>query len=362
MPSARRHDEPLCFKMWAEGNLPAALLNLRRRLLLRGWQRTAVGDPGEKLARGEIEHQPVLSGPLLDLVAPQKGETVVDATLGHGGHAQLLAEAIGETGRLIGFDVDPENLARTQARLEQATHAAGGPHLDLVQANFRELSGQLDALGVAGVDVLIADLGPSTDQLMDAQRGLSFAEDGPLDMRLDPRLSKTAMDLVNSMRQNELADLIYNLSQERFSRKIARQICQARKKQRIRRTSELVRIVCSALGAPPKGRAGQRIHPATRTFLALRMAVNRELDVLTELLTQLPERLNPGGRVGIISFHSGEDRLVKRDFLHRQKAGFYDIKTKKPITPSAEEVRRNPKARSAKLRVAVRTADQREAA
>jgi 16S rRNA (cytosine1402-N4)-methyltransferase len=201
----------------------------------------------------------------------------------------------------------------------------------------------------------------STDQLLDPGLGLTFTEDGPLDMRLDNRLDRTAADLVNAMRENELADLIYAFSQERFSRRVAKRICQVRRQGRIRRTSELVRIVCAALNVTEQSHPG-KLHPATRTFLALRMAVNAEPDHLKALLATAAERLLPGGRIAVISFHSGEDRLVKRDFMQRQREGLYEIATKKPVRPSADEMRCNPRSRSAKLRAAVRKPDTREAA
>lgn len=287
---------------------------------------------------------------------PRAGEVVVDATLGHGGHARLLAEAIGPTGRLIGFDVDPLNIARARDRLDEAFRGRSGPHFDLVRANFAEIEGVLDSLGVGQVDVILADLGVTTDQLLDPGLGLTFSEDGPLDMRIDDRLPQTAADLVNALPENQLADLIYHHSQERFSRRVAKRICQARRERRIRRTGELVRLVCSALRVPERsGRA--RIHPATRTFLALRIAVNRERDNLEALLAAARRRLSVGGRIGVISFHSGEDRVVKQDFLDCRRSGVYEIRTRKPMTPSEEEVERNPRSRSAKLRVAVRVAD-----
>ncbi len=294
-------------------------------------------------------------------VAPKPGEVVVDATLGHGGHARLMAEAIGATGRLIGLDVDQHNLARAKARLENVGLPNGGPHIDLIRSNFAAIGEALDQLGIDKVDVILADLGLSTDQLLDETRGLTFLASGPLDMRLDDRQRETAADLVNSLNERELADLIYGYSQERASRRIARRICQVRRQQRIQTTAELVKIVCSALGVSAESRPG-RLHPATRTFLALRMAVNREIENLTALLEQAPTRLSPGGRIAVISFHSGEDRVVKRDFLAHQRLGVYVLKTKKPICPSSEEVRFNPRSRSAKLRVAMRTADAQEVA
>jgi 16S rRNA (cytosine1402-N4)-methyltransferase len=263
----------------------------------------------------------------------------------------LFAQAIGESGRLVGLDVDPGNLERARSRLFTGSQAR--PHIDLIRANFRELETVLDSLGLAQVDVIFADLGVSTDQLLDPARGLTFTEEGPLDMRLDDRLEKTASDLVNAMTENELSDLIFYSSQERFSRRIAKRICEARRNGRIRTTQQLVRVVCSAVGSSPESRR-EKIHPATRTFLALRMAVNDEMGNLAALLEAAPRRLEPGGRIGVIAFHSGEDRVVKQDFLDRKRAALYEIETKKPIRPSSEEMQRNPRSRSAKLRVARR--------
>jgi 16S rRNA (cytosine1402-N4)-methyltransferase len=190
---------------------------------------------------------------------------------------------------------------------------------------------------------------------------LTFTKSAPLDMRLDDRLTTTAEDLVNRMTENELADLIFHNSQERFSRRIAKRICQARRDARIRTTDELVRIICGALHVSPETHR-HKIHPATRTFLALRMAVNDEMNSLQRLLDSAARRLAIDGRIAVISFHSGEDRIVKRDFLARQKAGVYQVLTKKPIRPSSEEVRSNPRSRSAKLRAAMRSSGTRDAA
>lgn len=308
----------------------------------------------DDVTRDTIEHEPVLAEPLLEIVDPRPGEIVVDATLGHGGHAALLASRIGATGTLIGFDVDPRNLQRAHRRLHRDLQEDARPTLILLRANFAEIGGLLDAQNRCSVDVILADLGVTTDQLLDPAMGLTFTQDGPLDMRLDDRLTATAEHLVNALGEKELADLIYRHSQERFSRRIARRICQARRERRIRRTSELVRLVCRALNVDEHSRKS-RIHPATRTFQALRIAVNHEVENLTALLRQAPQRLNPGGRLAVISFHSGEDRLVKRDFLDRKREGVYEISTKKPIVPLNEETRRNPRSRSAKLRVAQRT-------
>lgn len=334
--------------------------------------------------REAIEHEPVLCGPVMTIVAPRPGDVVVDVTLGHGGHSRMMAGAIGPAGRLIALDVDERNIARARRRLPAliegrgfkvqgstegggATSGSGGisgdtgrvdcsfPRFDIYRANFAELDAVLEAVGVAEVDVILADLGVSTDQLLDPAMGLTFTEDGPLDMRLDDQLEKTAGDLVNSLSERELSDLIWENSQERFSRKIAKRICQARRAGRILRTRDLVQIVLSAMGLREGIHPG-RIHPASRTMLALRMAVNHELENLKALLEIAARRLKIGGRVGIISFHSGEDRIVKQDFLDRQRSGVYLLRTKKPIAPDEEEVERNPRSRSAKLRVAERVA------
>lgn len=295
----------------------------------------------------------MLCDAVLSLLAPPAGGTIVDATAGHGGHSRLLAQKVGPGGRLVALDVDPANLDRTRAAIESLP-SSERPTAHFLRVNFRELQAALTGLGVGPVDILLADLGVSTDQLLDGGRGLSFAEDAPLDMRLDDREERSAADLVNSLGEQDLADLIYHLSQERFSRRIAKRICQMRREGRIRRTSELVHAICSALNVSAHSRPG-KLHPATRTFLALRMAVNRELENLQSLLAQAPQVLRPGGRIGVISFHSGEDRGVKQDFLDRQRAGVYEIVTKKPVQASREEIDRNPRARSAKLRVAIRT-------
>jgi 16S rRNA (cytosine1402-N4)-methyltransferase len=264
-----------------------------------------------------------------------------------------MADAIGPEGRLIGLDVDASNIKRARKRLTDKAFSAGGPHIDLIRANFIELEQVLESLGVGKAGVILADLGVSTDQLLDESLGMSFAEDGPLDMRIDDRLTTTAADLINSLSENELADLIYINSQERFSRRIAKQICRARREKRLRRTSELVQIVYSALGVSNRSHRG-RINPATRTFLAFRIAVNNELENLKQFLEVSSRCLSLGGRIAVISFHSGEDRIVKSDFRRRQGKDEYKIITKKPINPTSAEVRRNPRSRSAKLRVAMK--------
>jgi 16S rRNA (cytosine1402-N4)-methyltransferase len=226
--------------------------------------------------------------------------------------------------------------------------------MDLVQANFAELPEVLSSLGVAQVHAILADLGVSSTQLDIAERGFSFQHDGPLDMRMDPRLKTTAADLVNSLREKELGDVLFYNAQEFAGRKIAREICAGRRDGRITTTNRLARIVSRAVGvADPLSRKA-KTHPATRTFLALRMEVNREIPNLKKLLADAPQLLAPGGRIGVISFHSVEDKEVKLDFRARKSEGTYELVTKKPITASTEERDINPRSRSAKLRVAMR--------
>jgi 16S rRNA (cytosine1402-N4)-methyltransferase len=216
----------------------------------------------------------------------------------------------------------------------------------LFHANFAELGDVLDQLGVAGVDAILADLGISTNQLFDPAYGLSFSTAGALDMRIDPRIRRSAADLVNSLPEGELADVLYNLAQERYSRRIARKIGEARRISPITTTERLAELVRSAIG-----HTNEKIDAATRTFLALRMAVNQEMENTAALLEHGPRMLNRGGRLGVISFQSMEDRLVKQAFRRAEEMGAVKLVTKKPVGPSEEEVNRNPRSRSAKLRV-----------
>lgn len=293
-------------------------------------------------------HKPVLAQAVCDFLAVQPGEIVLDATVGLGGHARMLAEPLGSDGTLVGLDVDPGNLERAGAFLVDAPC-----RVELCRANFANLREVLRSLGLATVDVLLADLGVSSTQLDDPDRGFSFQRDGPLDMRIDPSREVTAADLVNRLKEKELGDLIYHNAQEFAARRIAKRICEARRHRRITTTRRLADVVAAAAGVDPASRKS-KIHPATRTFLALRMAVNDEIPMLQALLEAAPAVLSPGGRIGIIAFHSGEDRPVKTDFRRRKNEDVYRIETKKPITADPEERRSNPRSRSAKLRVAVR--------
>jgi 16S rRNA (cytosine1402-N4)-methyltransferase len=283
---------------------------------------------------------PVLAREVTDLLDPKPGEVWVDATVGAGGHTRLIAERVGPTGRVIGLDQDPAMLELAKARLTELP-------VELVHANFDQVTAVLENLGVKEIDGLLADLGFASDQMDEANRGLSFQQEGPLDMRLDPTAGETAADLVARLSEYDLAKVFYEYGEERHSRRVARKIIETRKQSPIRTTTQLANLVRSCV---PRER-GRSFDPATRVFQALRIAVNDELASLERLLAQLPRIVRPGGRVGIISFHSLEDRRVKQAFQDRE---CWSPVTKKPVTASDEEVRDNPRARSAKLRVARR--------
>ena len=285
-------------------------------------------------------HLPVLLDEVLEILAPASSR-IVDCTVGLGGHAERLLEAAADDAMLIGIDLDESNLLTTKERL--ARFAA---RVRLFAANFADLDDVLDAVGMDEVDLILADLGVASVHLDDPERGFSFQADGPLDMRLRGE-GPTAADLVNSLDEGDLADLIFRYGEERNSRRIARAIVRARTEKPIRRTSELAEIVTKASG--PAARR-QRIAPSTRTFMALRLATNREIENLERLLAAIPKRLAVGGRVAIISFHSLEDRLVKRAFASARESGWAKSLTTKPVTPNEDESARNPRSRSAKLR------------
>jgi 16S rRNA (cytosine1402-N4)-methyltransferase len=267
-------------------------------------------------------HIPVLTSPLIDMLAPAANQVAVDCTVGLGGHARAI----------------------------EATLAPWKDRVSLVHANFSELPLVLSDLKITGVDMLYADIGVSSMQLDTAERGFSLQQDGPLDMRMDVSRPKRAADLVNSLKEPELSDLLFKYGEESKSRKITKLICQVRRSHRIDSTVELASIVCHALDIDPNN-VGQRIHPATRTFQALRIAVNGELENLEMLLQSAPSVLSAGGRFAVISFHSLEDRLVKEDFKKRSDEGVYRILTPKPIEAEPSEILKNSRSRSAKLRV-----------
>jgi 16S rRNA (cytosine1402-N4)-methyltransferase len=286
----------------------------------------------------EARHQAVLPAETLGLLDPKPGETWVDATVGAGGHARLIAERLRPDGRLIGLDQDPTMLDRARGRLTDLP-------VTLVHANFDQLPGVLANLGIERVDGVLADLGFASDQMDAAARGFSFRTEGPLDMRLDPTSGSTAADLVNTLSEGALADVFFEYGEERLSRRVARRVVERRATRPFETTAELAELVRSCV--PRSG----GIDPATRVFQALRIAVNDELGALERLLAALPMLVKPGGRVGIISFHSLEDRRVKQAF---RTAGLWQPLTKKPVEAADAEVAANPRSRSARLRVAVR--------
>ena len=298
------------------------------------------GDSAPRGAHGqEAGHVPVLLKEAIEFLAVKPGGLYVDATVGLGGHAYEVARRLGRLGRLIGLDKDPAALERASARLTQLGDDA--PQVELVHSSFAELASRVEE---GSVDGILGDLGVSSLQFDDAARGFSFRADAPLDMRMDPLSGQTAAQVVNQLRERELADLIYEFGEERRSRRIARAICRARP---IRSTQHLAEVVSAAARPMKPG-----IHPATQTFQALRIYVNRELDDLRQLLQSAPRVLKPGGRLVIISFHSLEDRLVKDAMRDGAHAGTYRVLTKKPVVAGAAEVRHNPRSRSAKLRAA----------
>lgn len=286
---------------------------------------------------------------VLALLACRPGGLYVDGTVGGGGHAAAILEASSPGGRLIGLDQDPEAIARAAKVLEPF-----GDRVQLVQENFARLGEVLTERNIAAVDGIVLDLGLSLDQLESSDRGFSFRREEPLDMRMDPRGETTAADLLARLGEEELADLFYRYGEERYARRIARAIVRERPRHPLRTTADLVRLL---FAATPGGRHG-RIHPATRVFMALRIAVNRELERLEAFLDRVPGLLRPGGRVCILAFHSLEDRIVKQRFRtlagRREAPGPLEILTRRPLRPQPEEIAANPLARSARLRAAAR--------
>ena len=273
---------------------------------------------------------------------------MVDATIGQGGHSLLFGKALGPEAVIVGLDVDENAIRRAQVILKQLACK-----VILLHSNFSQITEQLHAQGIEKVDFILADLGLCSAQMADPEFGLSFQTNMPLDMRIDKRLKRSAADIINKTDEKTLADLIYEFGQDRASRRIARFIVRQREAEPITTTGRLAEIVCKALGKTGRSRKS-RIHPATRTFQALRIAVNDELENLKKLLASAPPLLNRDGCMAVISFHSLEDGLVKRDFRQNEKAGIYRLITKKPIVPTREQIAENRRARSAKLRIAQR--------
>jgi 16S rRNA (cytosine1402-N4)-methyltransferase len=289
---------------------------------------------------GQTQHVPVMAQEVLEWLQPAAGQTFVDGTLGGGGHTRLLAEAVGPTGSVVALDRDPVAVERAALGLSELP-------VRPLAANYSDTPEVLAGLKVNAVDGILLDLGLSSDQLADANRGFSFQSSGTLDLRFDETRGEPAWKLVGRLSAEHLADLIFQYGEERFSRRIARRIVEVRKENPIRTADELARVV---RGSVPRSR-DERIDPATRTFQALRIAVNEELKWLEVALRRLPDCLKPGGRLAVISFHSLEDRPVKEAFRNDARL---NVLTRRPIRPSESEVAVNPRSRSAKFRVAER--------
>ncbi|MBN1391556.1 MAG: 16S rRNA (cytosine(1402)-N(4))-methyltransferase RsmH [Sedimentisphaerales bacterium] len=293
-----------------------------------------------------VVHIPVLAETLAERIKLPKDGVMVDATIGQGGHSFLFGRTLGPEGVLIGLDVDKESIQRAHFNLKDLSCKVA-----LICANFAQIGEVLSEQGIEKTDFILADLGLCSAQLADGRMGLSFQIDSPLDMRINARLKTTAADIVNETPEKDLADLIYRFGQDRASRRIARFIVRQRQCRPITTTGQLAAIVCKAIQRPGAKR-WTRIHPATRTFQALRIAVNSELENLEKLLDAAPRLLNERGCIAVISYHSLEDRLVKDSFKRNKKENIYSDITKKPIVPSRREIEKNPRARSAKLRIA----------
>ena len=307
-------------------------------------------DTPEWGGHGQVGHVPVLLKEAIDFLAVRRGGTYIDATVGLGGHSYEIARRLGAPGHLIGVDKDPATLELAREKLKAGSSARNDkgaedwPSITLIHGSFADVAKDVRR---ATIDGLLADLGVSSLQFSDPARGFSFQAEGLLDMRMNPQAGLTAEQVVNRFDERKLADVIYEFGEERRSRRIARAIVRSRP---IRTTTQLADVI-SAAARPMKH---ERIHPATRTFQALRIFVNHELDDLRALLSAAPQMLKPGGRLVIISFHSLEDRIVKDALREGVKQGHYRSLAKKPVTPGEEEIDRNPRARSAKLRAAER--------
>jgi len=311
------------------------------------------------VGHGQGGHVPVLLKEAIDFLAVRRGGTYIDATVGLGGHSLEIAKRLGAPGHLIGLDKDPKALEIARERLESVVgrrslvvgqeqdQQLDWPTVELRHGSFADLANDERRTTKDKIDGILADIGVSSLQFGDPARGFSFQAEGPLDMRMNPMSELTAEQVVNQIDERELADLIYEFGEERRSRRIARAIVRSRP---ILTTAQLAAVISTAA----RSMKHERIHPATRTFQALRIFVNRELDDLRKLLEAAPQLLKPGGRLVVISFHSLEDRIVKDAMREGAKEGQYKLLTKKPVTASEEEIDRNPRARSAKMRAAER--------
>ncbi len=311
-------------------------------------KRCEIGFADIEVDSSAFEHIPVLAETLAEQINLPLDGVMVDATIGQGGHSLLFGQTMGPEGVILGLDIDSKSIQGAQVKLKDLSCKT-----IFVRSNFSEIAEAVCSEGIGELDFILADLGVSSGQLADSERGLSFLVDMPLDMRIDKRLKRTAADIINESDEKSLADLIYEFGEDRASRRIARFIVTRRRQRPITTTGQLSAIVCKALHRPGQKRRN-RIHPATRTFQALRIAVNNELENLEKLLDAAPKLLKQGGRIAVISFHSLEDRLVKNNFKQNQKEGVYKVITRKPLVPERGEIAKNRRARSAKLRIAER--------
>jgi 16S rRNA (cytosine1402-N4)-methyltransferase len=302
------------------------------------------------------EHRPVLLDEVLSALKPQPGEIVVDCTVGWAGHAIELMKAVGPTGKLIGIDFDSDNLPKARERLAASTFP-----FSLHQGNFAGLQGVLAAEGIIRVDMILADLGMSSMQVDDAERGFSYVRDGPLDMRMDRSRGRTAGQVLATISKDDLIQALQELGDEPEAERIADVILEAREREKIERTTRLADLIAKSVNQANWHLHPERdrwvTHPAARAFQALRILVNRELANLENLLRVLPDVLRPGSRAAIISFHSGEDRLVKSAFREGLQAGWYSMISEEPGRATFRERTANPRSRSAKLRWAMRNRD-----
>ncbi len=298
-------------------------------------------------------HVPIMVREVLAALKPAAGEIVADCTLGYGGHAGEFMKRIGGTGLLVGFDLDGKEMERTRYRLQPL-----GVPMNLHHMNYAGLGKAIAEDGLAGYDIIFADLGVSSMQVDDPSRGISYKHEGPLDMRMDSRMPRTGADLLAALSREELSKALWELSDEPDHDRIAQFIVNQRQAVPIETTSQLTRLVFAAKGTTEKAWKKQAeyhdLHPAARTFQALRILVNDELGSLKALLRQAPHCLKPGGRLGIISFHSGEDRLVKNAFRDGFQDGTWAATSADVIRPSGQEVRDNPRSSSAKFRWAIK--------
>jgi 16S rRNA (cytosine1402-N4)-methyltransferase len=299
--------------------------------------------------RADRPHVPVLLEEVRAALEVRRGDTVADVTVGLAGHALPLLRSAGKRGRLVGLDLDPLNLEQARAAL-----APAALRFDLFATNFAALPRVLGGLGLAGVDALVADLGVASTQIDDAKRGFSFLRDGPLDMRMDPSRGRDAADLLADIPADRLAAALREFADEEHAHEIAQAVAEERRHTPIRSTRHFASVICRGKGIELPKHGWGRLHPAALAFQAVRMLVNRELDNLRALLRVLPSCLNPGGRAAIISFHSGEDRLVKHAFREGQASGLWEVVSDEPVRASEQEAESNPRSWSARLRVARR--------